>query len=199
MCNPEIDWFTFALRCTLFGVLCVTVISCVVRLHTLRLDAARPLSCLALFPYTHQCTLLSISRVTVAPYGADLALTCLDSAFLKVKDVTKASVPCTALSMAFFDRLYEHDVLRANGAIKGCAPEYVDSMEINSQLTKVGKEGKGHGRTRLAGYRELFFLSSFWRDFWMCIFICRFETRGEEQTQRKMAREKEREKNDKDR
>ena len=39
--------------------------------------------------------------------------------------------------MAFFDRLYEKKILRPNGAIKGCVPEYVDAMEINSELTKV--------------------------------------------------------------
>lgn len=56
----------------------------------------------------------------------------------QVKEVTREPVRCSALSMAFFDRLYEKGVLRPNGAIKGCMPEYVDGVEINSELTKVG-------------------------------------------------------------
>eukprot|EP00051_Salpingoeca_urceolata_P019039 m.272851 g.272851 ORF g.272851 m.272851 type:complete len:259 (+) comp19334_c0_seq3:164-940(+) len=46
-------------------------------------------------------------------------------------------VPCTQLSMEFFDRLYECGVLRADGAIKGCIPEYVEGLAINNELEKA--------------------------------------------------------------
>jgi hypothetical protein len=52
--------------------------------------------------------------------------------------------------MAFFDRLYEKGVLRPNGAIKGCVPEYEDGVEINSELTKVGCPSGSFGALALA-------------------------------------------------
>eukprot|EP00730_Choanoeca_flexa_P018763 TRINITY_DN9143_c0_g1_i1.p1 TRINITY_DN9143_c0_g1~~TRINITY_DN9143_c0_g1_i1.p1 ORF type:complete len:223 (+),score=33.24 TRINITY_DN9143_c0_g1_i1:225-893(+) len=55
----------------------------------------------------------------------------------KPDKVNRRSIASTALSMAFFDRLYEKGVLRPNGAIKGCIPEWVEGYEINSELLKT--------------------------------------------------------------
>lgn len=58
--------------------------------------------------------------------------------FTKVIDVETHEIPSTALSMEFFDKLYEAGILRENGSIKACMPEYLDSgLEINNELTKV--------------------------------------------------------------
>jgi hypothetical protein len=53
------------------------------------------------------------------------------------KAVKFAAIPCTATSMAFFDRLYEAGVLRPNGSLVGCIPEYHGPYTITQEMTKA--------------------------------------------------------------
>jgi len=47
-------------------------------------------------------------------------------------------VECTATSMEFFDRFYDAGVVRLNGAICGCVPEYTeDDFAVNNELSKL--------------------------------------------------------------
>eukprot|EP00040_Diaphanoeca_grandis_P011043 m.56518 g.56518 ORF g.56518 m.56518 type:complete len:267 (+) comp22257_c2_seq1:84-884(+) len=51
--------------------------------------------------------------------------------------VSTDSVQCSAVSMEFFDRLYDCGAIRKNGSICGCMPEDVDGYTINQELGKV--------------------------------------------------------------
>eukprot|EP00045_Choanoeca_perplexa_P011705 m.124986 g.124986 ORF g.124986 m.124986 type:complete len:257 (+) comp15730_c0_seq1:151-921(+) len=55
----------------------------------------------------------------------------------KADKLRKRKVASSALSMSFFDRLYDNGVLRSDGSIKGCIPEWVEGYEINSELLKA--------------------------------------------------------------
>ena len=46
-------------------------------------------------------------------------------------------VPCTVLSMTFFDRLYNDHVVRESGAIQKCFDEYYFDMVVSDELRKV--------------------------------------------------------------
>eukprot|EP00055_Hartaetosiga_balthica_P013236 m.67091 g.67091 ORF g.67091 m.67091 type:complete len:259 (-) comp8203_c0_seq1:110-886(-) len=62
----------------------------------------------------------------------------IDSKISELENMTFNEVTASAISMEFFDKLYEHGILRENGAIKGCIPEYLDNgMEVHSELTKL--------------------------------------------------------------
>jgi len=52
--------------------------------------------------------------------------------------VSVESVPCTALSLSYFDRLYNNEIIRDSGNIVKCFDEYVDDMVLSDELRKVG-------------------------------------------------------------
>merc|ERR1719473_866579 len=55
----------------------------------------------------------------------------------KCTGVKAETLDCKAVSMEFFDRLYECEAIRASGSICGCVPEYVDQFTINSEVGKI--------------------------------------------------------------
>ncbi|OXB57872.1 hypothetical protein ASZ78_016446 [Callipepla squamata] len=56
----------------------------------------------------------------------------------KVTKVEATLVPCTQVSMSFFDRLYTEGIVRENGDIVKCYDEYYDDILISDELRKVG-------------------------------------------------------------
>ncbi|NXP72699.1 CF300 protein, partial [Ramphastos sulfuratus] len=55
----------------------------------------------------------------------------------KVTRVEATLVPCTQISMAFFDRLYSQGVVRETGHIVECYDDYYDDILIADELRKV--------------------------------------------------------------
>ena len=56
---------------------------------------------------------------------------------VKATSVTAEVVPCTTLSMTFFDRLQDDNVVRESGAIQKCFDEYYQDMVVSDELRKV--------------------------------------------------------------
>lgn len=50
------------------------------------------------------------------------------------------NVPCTQLSMSFFDRLYDEDIVRDNGHIVKCLDSFCDPFLVSDELRKVSTE-----------------------------------------------------------
>lgn len=55
----------------------------------------------------------------------------------KVTKVEATVVPCTQISMSFFDRLYSEGVVRETGDIVKCYDDYYDDILISDELRKV--------------------------------------------------------------
>ncbi|XP_074840746.1 cilia- and flagella-associated protein 300 [Carettochelys insculpta] len=55
----------------------------------------------------------------------------------KVKKIEAIAVPCTQVSMSFFDRLYSEGVVRETGNIVKCYDDYYDGIPISDELRKV--------------------------------------------------------------
>ncbi|NXY49914.1 CF300 protein, partial [Ceuthmochares aereus] len=55
----------------------------------------------------------------------------------KVTKVEATEVPCTQISMSFFDRLYSEGVFRETGEIVKCYNDYYDDILISDELRKV--------------------------------------------------------------
>nr|XP_048699673.1 transcriptional coactivator YAP1 isoform X6 [Caretta caretta] len=55
----------------------------------------------------------------------------------KVKKTEATVVPCTQVSMSFFDRLYSEGVVRETGYIVKCYDDYYDGIPISDELRKV--------------------------------------------------------------
>ncbi|XP_026507376.1 transcriptional coactivator YAP1 isoform X2 [Terrapene carolina triunguis] len=55
----------------------------------------------------------------------------------KVKKIEAIVVPCTQVSMSFFDRLYSEGVVRETGHIVKCYDDYYDGIPISDELRKV--------------------------------------------------------------
>ncbi|XP_043385376.1 transcriptional coactivator YAP1 isoform X6 [Chelonia mydas] len=55
----------------------------------------------------------------------------------KVKKTEAMVVPCTQVSMSFFDRLYSEGVVRETGYIVKCYDDYYDGIPISDELRKV--------------------------------------------------------------
>ena len=53
------------------------------------------------------------------------------------KMVTVELIPCSVLSMDYFDRLYEKNIVRESGYIVKCFDEYLDDFTISDELRKV--------------------------------------------------------------
>ena len=51
--------------------------------------------------------------------------------------VTAEPVACTAMSMTFFDRLYDNNVIRESGHIVKCFDDYYEEFIISDELRKV--------------------------------------------------------------
>lgn len=55
----------------------------------------------------------------------------------KVTKIEATVVPCTQISMSFFDRLYSEGVVRETGTIVKCYDDYYDDILISDELKKV--------------------------------------------------------------
>lgn len=55
----------------------------------------------------------------------------------KVHSVKVEEIPCTVLSMEFFDRLKEYNIVRESGHISKCFDEYYEGIQISDELRKV--------------------------------------------------------------
>ncbi|XP_068871035.1 cilia- and flagella-associated protein 300 isoform X3 [Aphelocoma coerulescens] len=55
----------------------------------------------------------------------------------KVTKIEATVVPCTQISMSFFDRLYSEGVVRETGTIVKCYDDYYDDILISDELRKV--------------------------------------------------------------
>lgn len=47
-------------------------------------------------------------------------------------------VPCSVISMDFFDRLQQNNIVRENGSILKCFDDFVDGFVVSDELRKVG-------------------------------------------------------------
>ncbi|KAG8523259.1 Cilia- and flagella-associated protein 300 [Galemys pyrenaicus] len=54
----------------------------------------------------------------------------------EVKKIEAVNVPCTQLSMSFFNRLYDEGIVRDNGHIVKCLDSYCDPFLISDELRK---------------------------------------------------------------
>lgn len=57
---------------------------------------------------------------------------------MKAHTVKVEQVPCSVLSMAFFDRLYG-TIVRDSGALRKCFDEFYEDFTISDELRKVCK------------------------------------------------------------
>ncbi|XP_032766807.1 cilia- and flagella-associated protein 300 isoform X1 [Rattus rattus] len=55
----------------------------------------------------------------------------------EVKKIEAISVPCTQLSMSFFQRLYDENIVRESGHIVKCLDSFCDPFLISDELRKV--------------------------------------------------------------
>ncbi|KAM7084818.1 cilia- and flagella-associated protein 300 isoform 2-T2 [Molossus nigricans] len=55
----------------------------------------------------------------------------------EVKKIEALNVPCTQLSMSFFKRLYNEDIVRDSGHIVKCLDSFCDPFLISDELRKV--------------------------------------------------------------
>ncbi|XP_075402613.1 cilia- and flagella-associated protein 300 isoform X1 [Tenrec ecaudatus] len=55
----------------------------------------------------------------------------------EVKTIEAINVPCTQLSMSFFNRLYDEDIVRHSGHIVKCLDSFYDPFLIADELRKV--------------------------------------------------------------
>uniref|UniRef100_A0A2K6EFL5 Cilia- and flagella-associated protein 300 n=1 Tax=Propithecus coquereli TaxID=379532 RepID=A0A2K6EFL5_PROCO len=60
-----------------------------------------------------------------------------DFVMTEVKKIEAINVPCTQLSMSFFNRLYDEDIVRDNGHIVKCLDSFCDPFLISDELRKV--------------------------------------------------------------
>ncbi|XP_034864671.1 cilia- and flagella-associated protein 300 isoform X1 [Mirounga angustirostris] len=55
----------------------------------------------------------------------------------EVKKIEAINVPCTQLSMSFFNRLHDEDIVRDNGHIVKCLDSFCDPFPISDELRKM--------------------------------------------------------------
>ncbi|XP_006887381.1 PREDICTED: uncharacterized protein C11orf70 homolog [Elephantulus edwardii] len=55
----------------------------------------------------------------------------------EVEKIEAVNVPCTQLSMGFFNRLYDEDIVRDSGHIVKCLDSFCDPFLISDELRKV--------------------------------------------------------------
>ncbi|XP_028746809.1 cilia- and flagella-associated protein 300 [Peromyscus leucopus] len=55
----------------------------------------------------------------------------------EVKNIEAINVPCTQLSMSFFQRLYDENIVRESGHIVKCLDSFCDPFLISDELRKV--------------------------------------------------------------
>ncbi|XP_032214723.1 cilia- and flagella-associated protein 300 isoform X2 [Mustela erminea] len=55
----------------------------------------------------------------------------------EVKKIEAINVPCTQLSMSFFNRLYNENIVRDNGHIVKCLDSFCDPFPVSDELRKV--------------------------------------------------------------
>lgn len=62
----------------------------------------------------------------------------MSSSGVKAETVTATLIPCTVMSMAFFDKLYERDqIVRQSGHIKKCLDEFFGDFVASDELRQV--------------------------------------------------------------
>lgn len=57
-----------------------------------------------------------------------------------MKKIEAINVPCTQLSMSFFKRLYNENIVRDSGHIIKCLDSFCDPFHISDELRKVSTE-----------------------------------------------------------
>lgn len=57
-----------------------------------------------------------------------------------MKKIEAINVPCTQLSMSFFNRLYDENIVRDSGHIVKCLDSFCDPFLISDELRKVSTE-----------------------------------------------------------
>lgn len=57
-----------------------------------------------------------------------------------MKKIEAINVPCTQLSMSFFNRLHDEDIVRDNGHIVKCLDSFCDPFPISDELRKVSTD-----------------------------------------------------------
>lgn len=58
----------------------------------------------------------------------------------EVEKIEAINVPCTQLSMSFFKRLYNEDIVRDSGHIVKCLDSFCDPFHISDELRKVSMQ-----------------------------------------------------------
>ncbi|XP_046926295.1 cilia- and flagella-associated protein 300 isoform X1 [Lynx rufus] len=58
----------------------------------------------------------------------------------EVKKIEATNVPCTQLSMSFFHRLYDEDIVRDDGHIIKCLDSFCDPFPISDELRKAARK-----------------------------------------------------------
>ncbi|KAK3739647.1 hypothetical protein RRG08_010147, partial [Elysia crispata] len=56
---------------------------------------------------------------------------------VKAERVEVKVIPCTVLSMAFFDKLFEGEIARESGEIKKCFDEFMNEFTISDNLRQM--------------------------------------------------------------
>ena len=64
---------------------------------------------------------------------------CFLSSGVKAERVEVKVIPCTVLSMAFFDKLFEGEIARESGEIKKCFDEFMNEFTISDNLRQVSE------------------------------------------------------------
>lgn len=57
-----------------------------------------------------------------------------------MKKIEAINVPCTQLSMSFFNRLYNENIVRDSGHIVKCLDSFCDPFPVSDELRKVSIE-----------------------------------------------------------
>ncbi|NP_001428199.1 cilia- and flagella-associated protein 300 isoform 9 [Homo sapiens] len=65
----------------------------------------------------------------------------------EVKKIEAINVPCTQLSMSFFHRLYDEDIVRDSGHIVKCLDSFCDPFLISDELRRCSKESSNQENT----------------------------------------------------
>ncbi|KYO44974.1 hypothetical protein Y1Q_0023028 [Alligator mississippiensis] len=83
-----------------------------------------------LYPYSYLDEIINVHQKIPL-------IKCLLTIGTNMKNIEATVVPCTQVSMSFFDRLYTEGVVRETGHIVKCYDEYYDDIPISDELRKV--------------------------------------------------------------
>uniref|UniRef100_A0A2K5HJN6 Cilia- and flagella-associated protein 300 n=1 Tax=Colobus angolensis palliatus TaxID=336983 RepID=A0A2K5HJN6_COLAP len=81
-----------------------------------------------------------LGRIKAQAFGFDQTFQAYrkdDFVMTEVKKIEATNVPCTQLSMSFFHRLYDEDIVRDSGHIVKCLDSFCDPFLISDELRRV--------------------------------------------------------------